>query len=231
MERTPIQQLTQVRHTLDALFIARGYASIPVPDFKRSGHARYDFVHAAINSTTICVAIFCDFSAKCFSKSGTTAHLNRSEPTSPSIVSISHTIERISTIFEQQVAEKHTLHVFLLCSHQYVNNMVSSFIHNHIEVNLNALDKIRCELWHSSHLLYNPSTHTLVSSHEIVPMTNRSRIFKSLSISDAKQLKKLQVRDIMCKWIGAREHDIVQVTHHSPYFGEQIDYFLVIKSR
>ena len=80
------------------------------------------------------------------------------------------------------------------------------------------------EIFEMEKLVVNPSQYHLVPEHAIVAKEDVAGVLKRLSVDDVAKLPRILASDIMAKYIGAREGDVVKITRKSPSYGTSTCY-------
>lgn len=73
-------------------------------------------------------------------------------------------------------------------------------------------------------LMYNPNKHSLVPKHEKMNEEEVKDLMNELHLKQKTQLPFIQKTDIISRWLGLKQGDIVRITRHSETSGEYYYY-------
>jgi|APGre2960657468_1045069.scaffolds.fasta_scaffold05637_2 DNA-directed RNA polymerase I, II, and III subunit RPABC1 len=77
-------------------------------------------------------------------------------------------------------------------------------------------------------LMYNPNKHFLVPKHEKLTEEEAKKLIEELQLKTKIQLPFIQKTDIISRWIGLKQGDIIRITRYSETSGEYYYYRICI---
>ena len=69
-------------------------------------------------------------------------------------------------------------------------------------------------------LMYNPTKHSLVPKHEKMSETEVKKLMEQLQLKKKTQLPFILKTDIISRWLGLKQGDVVKITRYSETSGE-----------
>ena len=69
-------------------------------------------------------------------------------------------------------------------------------------------------------LMYNPTKHSLVPKHEKMTETEVKKLMEQLQLKKKTQLPFILKTDIISRWLGLKQGDVVKITRYSETSGE-----------
>ena len=73
-------------------------------------------------------------------------------------------------------------------------------------------------------LMYNPTKHELVPKHEKMTDEEIKKLMEELQLKSKTQLPLIQKQDIIARWLGLQQGDIVRITRYNETSGEYFFY-------
>jgi DNA-directed RNA polymerase subunit H (RpoH/RPB5) len=73
-------------------------------------------------------------------------------------------------------------------------------------------------------LMYNPTKHELVPKHEKMTEPEIKKLMEDLQLKSKTQLPLIQKQDIIARWLGLQQTDIVRITRYTETSGEYYYY-------
>lgn len=83
-------------------------------------------------------------------------------------------------------------------------------------------------LFLTKELMYNPNKHFLVPKHEKLTEEEAKKLVEELQLKTKIQLPFIQKTDIISRWIGLKQGDIIRITRYSETSGEYFYYRICI---
>jgi len=80
------------------------------------------------------------------------------------------------------------------------------------------------QIFLTKELMYNPNKHFLVPKHEKMTEEEIKQLMEELQLKVKTQLPFIQKTDIISRWIGLKQGDIVKITRYSETSGEYYYY-------
>lgn len=85
-------------------------------------------------------------------------------------------------------------------------------------LNLNGIGGA-LQVFYTKELLYNPMKHILVPPHEKLSDSDAKKIMESYMVKQKTQMPIISRNDIIARWLGLRQGDIVQITRYNETSG------------
>jgi DNA-directed RNA polymerase subunit H (RpoH/RPB5) len=75
------------------------------------------------------------------------------------------------------------------------------------------------QVFYVKELLYNPTKHTLVPPHERLTESEGKKILDTYMIKQKSQMPIISRNDVIARWLGLRQGDIVRITRYNETSG------------
>ena len=80
------------------------------------------------------------------------------------------------------------------------------------------------QLFLTKELMYNPNKHFLVPKHEKMSEEEVKQLMDELKLKTRTQLPFIQKTDIIARWLGLKQGDVIRITRYSETSGEYMYY-------
>jgi DNA-directed RNA polymerase subunit H (RpoH/RPB5) len=108
------------------------------------------------------------------------------------------------------------------------DNEISDY-HHQRSLELYLKTKLKISFFCVSYIVNNPTRHSLVPKHEIVPQKEHDALMKQLRLTKKTNLPLIRFHvDPIVRCLGALLGDIIKITRSSPSAGEYIVYRIVV---
>lgn len=89
------------------------------------------------------------------------------------------------------------------------------------------LDRLKIQYFFVSRLVFNPTKHVLVPEHRLLKTDDAKEVLKKYNANRA-QLPKMSRNDVIAKYYGLRQGDVVEIKRNSPNAGIHYFYRVII---
>jgi len=117
----------------------------------------------------------------------------------------------------ESMVEKYKKHNFMLI----LTEPPSSALMNQLQLRDKALQTINgsLQVFYMKELLYNPMKHALVPKHEKMTEEEIKKLLSIYQIKHKNQLPTISRTDVIARWLGLRNGDIVRITRYNETSG------------
>jgi DNA-directed RNA polymerase subunit H (RpoH/RPB5) len=126
----------------------------------------------------------------------------------------------------EQIKQDYGNNKFILIVNEYPPSITLQSLHAK-DLALHETDGF-IHIFLGKELMYNPNKHSLVPKHEKMNEEEIKILMNELHIKQKTQLPFIQKTDIISRWLGLKQGDIVRITRHSETSGEYFYYRVCI---
>ena len=80
------------------------------------------------------------------------------------------------------------------------------------------------QVFYTKELTYNPLRHELVPKHRILSDKEKQAIMEEYRIEKPRHMPLIDNSDVICRWLGVRPGDVVEITRHNDSSGAYLYY-------
>lgn len=111
---------------------------------------------------------------------------------------------------------------FIIILHEYPSSFTQQALQSKHQTMLSRGGFI--QLFQMKELMYNPMNHVLVPKHKKLSEEDAKKVLEELHIKSRSQLPLIQRNDIISRWLGLQQWDIVKITRYNDTSGKYYYY-------
>lgn len=123
---------------------------------------------------------------------------------------------------ESEMIETYSTKKFIIILHEYP----SPFTYQALQVKNQKMSAYNgfIQLFLMKELVYNPMNHVLVPKHKKLTEEESKQVLDELQLKSKSQLPLIQKTDIIARWLGLQQWDLVKITRYTETSGKYYYY-------